>query len=67
MNLESCPCCGGRAEMWDSGNIHGTYKTWRVCCIDCGLTQGDMRYFSAREAADAWNKRYSPQSHSKAF
>lgn len=53
--------------MWDSGNIHGTYKTYRVCCIDCGLTQGAMRYFSAREAADAWNKRHGPQSRSKKF
>lgn len=57
LEVKKCPFCGGNSVLWDSGNTHAKYTVYRVCCVKCHATQGDMVYYSEIDAVNAWNRR----------
>lgn len=55
--LKDCPFCGGKAQMWTSGNQHANYTEYRVCCMKCHVTQAGQWYYTEKDAVTAWNRR----------
>ena len=62
--LLSCPCCGGKAEMFKGNIIKNDYH---INCTECNLTMSSCvyngtaeeysHYMTAKQMFTAWNKR----------
>ena len=53
--LLPCPCCGGKADNWESFNDECAY----IDCEECGLL---ISRPTMEEAISAWNCRVPPTS-----
>ena len=66
--LNSCPCCGGKAEVKEGYNTDGrcSYDTVYIECGRCGLRTKELitdgyfdEWHTPEEVAELWNRRYS--------
>lgn len=59
--LKPCPFCGSKEiDIWK--NEHLEYIEYRVCCMNCHITQAGQYYYRERDAVDAWNWRANDES-----
>lgn len=58
IKLKPCPFCGGEPVLQEHV-FHGYRSTFGVVCLDC-CCETRQFYDTAREAAEAWNRRAEP-------
>lgn len=60
MKLETCPFCGGEAEIIQHDTIGSRdFEMYSVACknYDCIASDGGVSYPTEHDAAVAWNRR----------